>query len=93
MAEKFGYKVKIKQLSITRSCGHKVGDEWIISNDTMFWPCPEGFCAIAFHGLYPDIRAMRYGLEPPAEGDEDVMVVCCPDYGNPAEFEIRRIRE
>lgn len=93
MEQKYGYKIKIKMLSFANRCRLNPGDEWIISNDAMFLPCPTGFCGIAFHAFYPEIRAMKYGPESPSESDKDVIKVCCPDYGNPAVFEITRIRE
>jgi len=67
--------------------GHKVGDEWVLTNKT-----PEGICMGAYHAMYSNAFMLLVGAAMPF-GDPDVATVACPDAANPLVFELRRIRK
>lgn len=69
----------------TCSAGHKVGDEFLISELT-----PTGMCAWAYYALYPFSTVLRFGGSLPWETNSDKSVVACPDAENPVIFELRR---
>jgi uncharacterized repeat protein (TIGR04076 family) len=88
MAE--SYKVSIKVISQKGTCdaGHKVGDEWLVTEKT-----PAGLCLFAFGSLLPFITPLMYGGSFPWEKDPDRTTVACPDPDNPVVFELRRRRD
>ena len=70
------------------SAGHKVGDEFIISEKT-----PADMCSWAFYALYPFSTVLRFGASFPWERDSFTSIVACPDPENPVVFELRRGRQ
>ncbi len=66
--------------------GHRVGDEFIIGQET-----PAGMCSWAFHTLFPFAEVLQFGGSFPWEEDKDKTIVACPDPANPVVFELRRI--
>jgi uncharacterized repeat protein (TIGR04076 family) len=87
MSEEVGNKLVAKVVSQKGSCaaGHKVGDEFIISDGT-----PGHMCAWAFYTLFPFASVLMYGGTFPWESDPDKSLVACPDPTNPVVFEISR---
>lgn len=83
------YQVKAKVISQKGHCeaGHKVGDEYVIANNT-----PAGVCVWAFYTLFPFISPLQAGGAFPWEKNKDMCTVACPDPGNPVVFELRRVR-
>ncbi len=65
--------------------GHKVGDEFVIGQET-----PPGLCSWAFYALFPFSQVLRFGGAFPWEKDPDKAIVACPDADNPVVFELRR---
>ncbi|GAH93222.1 unnamed protein product, partial [marine sediment metagenome] len=85
------YDVAIKVISQKGSCtaGHKVGDEWVIGNES-----PEGICLLALNAVYHNARVLMFGGSFPWESNPDVATgVACPDGKNPVVFELRRLRK
>ncbi len=84
------HKVSIRVVSQKGSCdaGHKVGDQWVVSEKT-----PEGICVSAFDVLCPGIHVLMFGGAFPWESDPDRIMAACPDPANPVVFELRRVRE
>lgn len=83
-------KVRVRVVSQKGTCalGHKVGDQWVITDKT-----PEGICLSAFDVLYPNLRVLGFGGSFPWESDPDVSTLVCPDPANPVVFELRRLPE
>ena len=68
------------------SAGHKVGDEFIIGQET-----PAGMCSWAFYALFPFATVLQFGGSFPWEADKDMATVACPDPSNPVVFALRRV--
>ncbi len=87
MSEHGSYKLAARVISQKGSCaaGHKVGDEFVISDST-----PAGMCAWAFYALFPFATVLTYGGSFPWENDPDKSLVACPDPVNPVVFELIR---
>lgn len=87
MSESEGHKVFARVISQKGSCaaGHKVGDEFIISDEV-----PAGMCAWAFYSLFPFATVLMYGGSFSWEKDPDKSTVACPDPANPVVFELVR---
>ncbi len=69
----------------TCAAGHKVGDEFIIGQET-----PVGMCSWAFYALFPFATVLQFGGSFPWEEDKDKTTAACPDPANPVVFELRR---
>jgi len=69
----------------TCEAGHKVGDSFVIGQQT-----PPNLCSWAFHSLFPFAEVLQFGGSFPWKNDKDVVTVACPDPGNPVVFELRR---
>ena len=67
------------------SAGHKVGDEFIIGDNT-----PPGMCSWAFYIVFPFATVLQYNGAFPWEDNPDKTTVACPDAANPLVFELRR---
>jgi uncharacterized repeat protein (TIGR04076 family) len=87
MADRYDIKVKVISQKGECGAGHKVGDEWLITNKT-----PEGICLSAFNAIYPNIRTMMFGGTFPWGKEKDVTTLACPDASNPVVFEVRRVK-
>ena len=70
----------------TCESGHKVGDEFVIGQQT-----PAGLCSWAFTALFPFAEVLQFGGSFPWESDPGKATVACPDAGNPVVFELRRV--
>jgi len=83
-------KIIAKVISQQGICeaGHKVGDEFIISQTT-----PAGMCSWAFYTLFPFTVTLQFGGAFPWEKDPDKAKVACPDADNPVVFELRKADE
>jgi uncharacterized repeat protein (TIGR04076 family) len=64
---------------------HKVGDEFIIGEQT-----PSDLCSWAFHSLFPCAQVLRFGGSFPWDQDPNKTTVACPDPENTVVFELRR---
>ena len=84
------YKVRIRLVGQIGTCeaGHKVGDEWVISEKT-----PPGLCIFAFGSLLTTLTPLMFGGSFPWESDPDMTTAVCPDPDNPVVFELRRLPE
>jgi uncharacterized repeat protein (TIGR04076 family) len=71
----------------TCDAGHKVGDEFIISQRT-----PQDMCSWAFYSIFPFAEVLEFGGSFPWEKDPDKATVACPDPDNPVIFELRRVK-
>jgi len=65
--------------------GHRVGDEFVIGQET-----PPGMCSWAFYTLFPFAEVLQFGGSFPWEEDPGKATVACPDAANPVVFELRR---
>ena len=65
--------------------GHKVGDKFIIGQQT-----PPNLCSWAFYSLFPFAEVLQFGGSFPWEEDINKTTVACPDPANPVVFELRR---
>ena len=68
----------------TCSAGHKVGDEFVIGQET-----PPGLCSWAFYTVFPFAKVLQLGGSFPWEDDPNRTTVACPDPANPVVFELR----
>lgn len=89
-------KVVLKITSVKGTCaaGHKVGDEFDLSEDIVLGYSGGGkaLCPAAFYAAFPSWRILRFGGELPWEADKDTAHVACPDPLNPLVMELRRIK-
>ena len=69
----------------TCQSGHKIGDEFVIGDNT-----PQGMCSWAFYTLFTFAGVLQYGGSFPWEAKPGTAIVACPDPGNPVIFELRR---
>ena len=89
MHEVCDIKVKVLSQSGRCSCGHKVGDEWVLGATTPDKP----LCLPALDAIFSTVKMMRYGGYFPGVKDPDVTEKGCPDIRNPVVFELRRIHK
>jgi uncharacterized repeat protein (TIGR04076 family) len=52
---------------------------------------PEGFCSYAWFSLYPNIRLLAFGGDPPWYKEKGVAINCCIDGHRPVMFKLKRI--
>ena len=69
----------------TCAAQHKVGDEFVIGEQT-----PPNLCSWAFYSLFPFAQVLQFGGSFPWEQDGNKTTVACPDPTNPVVFELRR---
>jgi len=69
----------------TCTAGHRVGQEFVIGQET-----PPNLCSWAFYSLFPFAQVLQFGGSFPWEQDKDKAVVACPDADNRVVFELRR---
>ena len=69
----------------TCAAGHKVGDEFVIGQQT-----PPNFCSWAFYSIFPFAEVLQFGGSFPWEQDINKTTVACPDAANPVVFELIR---
>jgi uncharacterized repeat protein (TIGR04076 family) len=67
---------------------YKDGQEYVIQEDMKM---PEGFCTSAWVTLYPTIRMLGFGGNPPWWEEKGVSVNCCTDGLRPVIFKLERI--
>lgn len=81
------YRVIARVISQKGTCvaGHKIGEEFILSDTT-----PSNMCSWAFFALFPFYSVMKYGGSFPWEKDQNRCTVVCPDPDNPVTFELIR---
>jgi len=65
--------------------GHKVGDKFIVGQQT-----PPKMCSWAFHTLFPLAEVLDFGGSFPWEKDKDAVTAACPDADNPVVFKLKR---
>jgi uncharacterized repeat protein (TIGR04076 family) len=68
----------------TCAAQHKVGDEFVIGQQT-----PPNLCSWAFYSLFPFAQVLQFGGSFPWEQDRTKTTVACPDPANPVVFELR----
>ncbi|UCE98240.1 MAG: TIGR04076 family protein [Dehalococcoidia bacterium] len=81
------FDIKAKVISQKGVCaaGHKVGDEFIIGQNT-----ESGLCSWSFFTLFPFAQVLQFSGSFPWEQDANKTTVACPDAENPVVFELRR---
>jgi uncharacterized repeat protein (TIGR04076 family) len=79
-------EVVARVVSQTGTCGagHRIGDEFIIGQQT-----PAGICSWAFHALFPFAEVLQFGGSFPWEPTPGTATVACPDADNPVVFQLR----
>ena len=88
MADRYDIAVKVISQNGTCSRRHKVGDEWIVGDETL-----EGICLYAFDAISPQLQVLKFGGSFPWSDNPDTGKVACPDPDNPVVFELRRLRK
>jgi uncharacterized repeat protein (TIGR04076 family) len=68
----------------TCAAQHKIGDEFVIGQQT-----PHNLCSWAFYSLFPFAQVLQFGGSFPWEKDHNKTTVACPDPINPVVFELR----
>ena len=66
------------------AAGHRVGDEFVIGQQTA-----AGLCSWAFYALFPFAEVLQFGGSFPWEDEPGKTTVACPDPENPVVFELR----
>ncbi len=69
----------------TCTAGHKVGDKFVIGQQT-----PPNICSWAFYSLFLPAEVLQFGRSFPWENDRNKATIACPDSENPVVFELRR---
>ena len=69
----------------TCDAGHKIGDEFIIGQQT-----PTNLCSWAFYSLFPFAEVLQFDGSFLWESDRNKTTVAYPDPENPVVFELRR---
>jgi len=84
-----GRKVTARVISQKGKCeaGHKVGDEFVLSD-----MCPQHMCAWAFYALFPYAQVLMCGGTFPWEKEPDNCTVACSDPINPVVFELTKAK-
>ncbi len=71
------------------ACGkYKDGQEFIVAEDGKM---PEGFCTSAWNAIFPLIRTLSFGGNPPWYKEKGTAVQCCTDGLRPVVFKLSRI--
>jgi len=52
---------------------------------------PEGFCTSAWNAIYPIVRTLSFGGNPPWYKEKGVAIECCTDGLRPVIFKLERI--
>ena len=80
-------EITVKVISQKGNCqaGHKVGDEFVIGDNTQ-----QGMCSWAFYTLFPFAEVLQYGGSFPWETKPGIATVACPDPDNPVVFELKK---
>ena len=52
---------------------------------------PEGFCTSAWNAIFPAVRTLSFGGNPPGYKEKGVSVECCTDGLRPVIFKLERI--
>ena len=66
--------------------GHEVGDEWIVGGTTRY-----GFCPMAYHAIYPNIRLLQRGGYYNYPAGSGVIRSSCTDAWNLVVFELSQV--
>ena len=69
--------------------GYKVGDSFIVRD---FVSPPDGFCAGAYHSLFPVLYACTFGAQFPFADAEGQVRTTCPD-GGKMTFRVKKLSE
>ena len=79
--------VTAEVISQKGSCaaGHKVGDKFIIGQQTV-----PNLCSWAFCSVFPFAEVLQFGGSFPWENEKNKTTVACPDPENPVVFELKR---
>ena len=64
------------------------GQEFTIEADGRM---PEGFCTSAWNTIYPMVRTLSFGGNPPWYKEKGVAVECCTDGLRPVIFKLEKI--
>ncbi len=80
-------RIKVRVISQKGTCvaGHKVGDEFIVTD-----MCPANMCAWAFYTIFPYAQVLLSNGSFPWESDPNRCTVACSDPLNPVVFELVR---
>ena len=71
------------------ACGvFRDGQEFIVEENGRM---PEGFCTSAWNAIYPSVRVLSFGGNPPWHREKGVSVDCCTDGLRPVVFKLERI--
>ena len=89
MAESESYDVIAEVISQRGTCSanHKIGDRFLIGDNT-----PPNMCSWAFQALFSFAAVLQFGGSFPWEDAQDKATVACPDPVNPVVFELKRLR-
>jgi len=64
------------------------GQEFIVDESGVM---PAGFCAWAWHDIYPEVTGLRFGSNFPWIKKEGLIYSCCSDGARPVFFRIERL--
>jgi uncharacterized repeat protein (TIGR04076 family) len=67
---------------------YRDGQEFTVDEDGGM---PEGFCTSAWNAIYPSVRVLSFGGNPPWYKEKGVSVECCTDGLRPVVFKLQRI--
>ena len=81
-----GFILEVDKLEKECFKGYKVGDTFLVKD---FVTPPDGFCAGAYHSLFPVLYAWTFGTEFPFMDKEGYVRTTCPD-GGKLTFKLKR---
>ena len=84
-----GFVLTVDKLESECFKGYKRGDSFEVKD---FVTPPDGFCAGAYHSLFPVLYAWTFGAQFPFADAEGQVRTTCPD-GGKLTFKVRKLEE
>jgi uncharacterized repeat protein (TIGR04076 family) len=84
-----GFVLTVDTLDAVCFKGYKIGDEFVVKD---FVTPPDGFCAGAYHSLFPILYGWTFGAQFPFADAEGSVRTTCPD-GGKLTFKVRLVKD
>jgi len=84
-----GFVLTVDKLDAVCFKGYEIGDEFVVKD---FVTPPDGFCAGAYHSLFPILYGWTFGAQFPFMDGTGHVRTTCPD-GGKLTFRVRKLKE
>jgi len=84
-----GFVLTVDKLDAICFKGYEIGDEFVVKD---FVTPPDGFCAGAYHSLFPILYGWTFGAQFPFMDGTGHVRTTCPD-GGKLTFRVRKLEE